>query len=67
MSLSNSVSQVVIQKPAGHNLLSIAQFLSYPLQQRIDLILENKVEFLSPNGDAIPCLEALQILNNTLL
>jgi len=60
--LSLVFHQVSIQKAGGYNLMSREAFLALPINERVQLILGNKVKFLDEKGDVIPTREALKSL-----
>lgn len=53
--------QVMIQKAAGFNLLTLSEFQSLPLVERCDLLAAGKIQFLS-EGKIIPTMQALESL-----
>jgi hypothetical protein len=63
--VSNKITQVALLKAGGQNIISLEQFLAYPIKERIDLIIANKVEFLSASGDTIPVLDAMELMKQS--
>ena len=57
------VSQVSIKDAGGYKLLSVAEFLALPPQERTNLILTRKVDFLGPDGRVLPMLDAVHSIN----
>jgi len=53
------LSHVSIKMGAGHNLHTVEEFLALPLDQRIQLLLQQRVEFLDDHGRPIPVREAM--------
>jgi len=58
------VHQIAIQKAGGYNLMSKQEFLAMPLGERVQLMLQSKVQFLDELGEIIPVREALKVLND---
>jgi len=59
---SKAVHQIAIKKAGGFNLISIADWKNLTGPGRVELIVQQKVQFLDVDGDEIPAKEALQYL-----
>ena len=53
------ITHVSEQKGSGHNLMTVQQFIALPINQRIELIFAQKVQFLDDHGEVVPLAEAL--------
>jgi hypothetical protein len=61
--LDVTVTQVSIKDDGGYRLLSVAEFLALPPQERTNLILRRKIDFLGPDGRVLPMLDAVHSIN----
>jgi transcription elongation GreA/GreB family factor len=61
--MKESIHHVSIRKNNGYNLLSRAEFLDMPKQERNSLILNKKVQFLDADGGHIPLLEGIRSIS----
>jgi hypothetical protein len=58
------VHRVAIKRGVGFNLISVKEFLAIPMDKRIQLILEGKVQFLDATGQVISPREATKMLRD---
>ena len=58
------VSHVSIKRIAGWNMLTVASFMSLPLDERIKLVLNREVQFLNSEGQVIPPRAGLEALSH---
>ena len=54
--------QIFVRKGAGFNLMPRGEFLSIPLKDRIQMIVKNRVTFMSGTGTRIGPAEAIKAL-----
>jgi hypothetical protein len=59
-----TVTHVSVQKGAGHNLLTVAQFLALPVNERITLVFAKKVVFLDDHGNVVPLADGLAYVSS---
>jgi hypothetical protein len=64
--VAGKLTHVSVQMGAGHNLLSVAQFLLIPLGERVELVMTRRVQFLDEHGQPIPAREAMPQLSKAL-
>lgn len=56
------VAHISMQKSSGHNLISVEEFFAIPLNERVRLIRERKIQFLDEEGAPILTSTALRWL-----
>jgi len=56
------LSQVAVPKGDGYTVISIEEFVSMPLDQRVSLILEQRVRFYDDKGGLMSTADGLRLL-----
>ena len=56
------ITHVSEQKGSGHNLMTVEQFIALPVNQRIELIFAQKVQFLDDRGEVVPLADGLDYI-----
>ena len=57
--MAGRLTSISVRQGAGHNLMSPAEFVRLSVSQRIQLVMEQKVDFLDEDGQLIPPHEAV--------
>ena len=55
-----NLSQVIIEKSGGHNMLTVEEFKAIPTSKKIELALANKITFLDESGEIMPLAVGIQ-------
>jgi hypothetical protein len=56
------VQHILVVKPGGSNMITVSDWKALPLQQRVTLVQEGKVQFLDDAGQSIKAVAALKLL-----
>ena len=59
--MTNQITHVSVKVGSGYNLLSKDKWLEMPVPERVQLILQNKAQFLD-GDEVVPARKALQLL-----
>ena len=57
-----AVASISVQKGSGWNMVNLGQWMDMPINERITLITQKKVQFLDVNGDEIPSADAIKAI-----
>lgn len=53
------VTHVSIRMPGGYNLVPFSEFVAKPLNERISMLVDGRVQFLDETGATVPIREAM--------
>jgi hypothetical protein len=59
---TSTLSGVAIPEGDGYAMISVQAFIALPLDQRVSLILEQRLRFYDEQGTLIPTVEGLKLL-----
>jgi hypothetical protein len=61
---SKVVHHISVKMGAGYNLLTVPQFMALPINERVQLVLQKKIQFLDDHGTTIPVSDGLNFISN---